>query len=73
MAFERQGWIQVIQIKIQHPRILVNKGDSVYSEIVKCFNPIRARRGGGREGGPDDQIHSCQSETSYSMMPMQTL
>ena len=33
--------------------ILVNKRDSVYSEIVKCFNPVRARR-----RGADDQIHN---------------
>ena len=30
-------------------------------------NPIRP--GGGGLRGPDDQTHSCQSETSYSMMP----
>ena len=24
---------------------------------------------GGDGSGPDDQTHSCQSETSYSMMP----
>ena len=46
MAFEGRSWIQIIQIKIQHPCILVNKRDSVYSEIVKCFNPIMARRRG---------------------------
>ena len=35
------------------------------------INPIRPGGGGGGEGGlkgPDDQIHSFQSETSYSMM-----
>ena len=44
------------------------------SKSVLCgytFTPIRAG-GGGRGGelrGPDDQIHSCHSETSYSMIP----
>ena len=32
------------------------------------LNPIRPGGGGGLRG-PDDQTHSCQSETSYSMMP----
>ena len=31
------------------------------------FNPIRP--GGGGLRGPDGQTHSCQSETSYPMMP----
>ena len=32
----------------------------------KGFNPIRP---GGGLRGPDGQTHSCQSETSYPMMP----
>ena len=32
-----------------------------------CFNSIRPGRRGLR--GPDDQTHSCQSGTSYPMMP----
>ena len=36
----------------------------------KTFNPIRpGGGGGGRLRGLDDQTHSCQSETTYSMMP----
>ena len=33
---------------------------------IQIFNPIRP---GGGLRGPDDQTHSCQSETSYPMMP----
>ena len=32
------------------------------------LNPIRPGGGGGLRG-PDGQTHSCQSETSYPMMP----
>ena len=39
--------------------------DDLISFNNKRFNPIRP--GGLR--GPDDQTHSCQSETSYPMMP----
>ena len=35
--------------------------------ITVDFNPIRP--GGGGLRGPDGQTHSCQSETSYPMMP----
>ena len=31
--------------------------------------PVNPIRPGGGIRGPDDQTHSCQSETSYSMMP----
>ena len=33
------------------------------------INPICPGGGGGGLRGPDDQTHSCQSETYYSMMP----
>ena len=32
-----QKMIIVFEHSIQHPGILINKCDSVYSEIVKCF------------------------------------
>ena len=35
---------------------------------ISEFNPIRPGGGGGLRG-PDGQTHSCQSETSYPMMP----
>ena len=34
--------------------------------VLLFFNPIRP---GGGLRGPDGQTHSCQSETSYPMMP----
>ena len=36
--------------------------------LCTTVNPIRPWGGGGLKG-PDDQTQSCQSETSYSMMP----
>ena len=41
------------------------KTNSVRCQANAIINPIRP--GGLR--GPDDQTHSCQSETSYPMMP----
>ena len=39
-------------------------------ESFECdFNPISPGGEGVRLKGPDDQTHSCQSETYYSMMP----
>ena len=38
-----------------------------YYQDIANLNPIRP--GGGRLRGPDGQTHSCQSETSYPMMP----
>ena len=35
---------------------------------MNLINPIRPG-GGGKLRGPDDRTHSCQSETSHSMMP----
>ena len=40
---------------------------SVYEKY--CLTLSGPRGGGGGLRGPDDQTHSCQSETSYSMMP----
>ena len=40
--------------------------------MYRRFNPIGAGGGGGEGGrirGPDDQTHSRQSESSYSMTP----
>ena len=36
--------------------------------VITSFNPIRPGGGGGLRG-LDGQTHSCQSETSYPMMP----
>ena len=36
--------------------------------MLHFINPMRPRGGGGLRG-PDGQTHSCQSETSYPMMP----
>ena len=41
---------------------------SLLSQEKLHFNPIRPGGGGGLKG-MYDQTHSCQSETSYSMMP----
>ena len=40
----------------------------IITKFTHPFNPIRPGGGGGLRG-PDDQTHSCQSESSYSMMP----
>ena len=39
-----------------------------FIKLVLTLNPIRPGGGGGLRG-PDGQTHSCQSETSYPMMP----
>ena len=38
------------------------------SFLGPLFNPMRPGGGGGLRG-PDGQTHTCQSETSYPMMP----
>ena len=43
----------------------LTKGGLKWTPPFGSFNPIRP--GGLR--GPDDQTHSCQSETSCPMMP----
>ena len=54
-------------------RIIENASEGITLQIGKkeesagALNPIRP--GGGGLRGPDGQTHSCQSETSYPMMP----
>ena len=40
-----------------------------YNTTIYNFSLTLSGRGGGRLSGPDDQTHSCQSETTYSMTP----
>ena len=50
-------------------RLGINNGTPIEEPSIRynSFNPIRPRGGGLR--CPDGQTHSCQSETSYPMMP----
>ena len=50
--------------------VCINDLIDVYDENVtfEKLNPVRPGGGGGLRG-PDDQTHSCQSETSHSVMP----
>ena len=49
---------------------VINVSSEFFSAVTENrFHLTLSGRGGGRLRGPDDQTQSCQSETSYSMMP----
>ena len=58
--------------ELKNDNSLISKTGKNTATRVRCFmfNPPYQASGGGGGGlkGPDDQTHTCQSETSYSMI-----
>ena len=48
---------------------LVMRNDGLYNKVIEVNEKLTLSGPGGGLRGPDGQTHSCQSETSYPMMP----
>ena len=68
--FSFKGDTKLLKVNKQKSVTYLSKVVQLYLDsslaVNQLLNPIRP---GGGLRGPDDQTHSCQSETSYSMTP----